>query len=282
MKNVLVIGASGALGTALLNELKKNGSWNLFTAGRTKTPGTNSIECDILSKAELSDTYEIAKPDLIFNLAAAFSDNLEEAYPINVGTAKNLLDLSLSSPKKSRVVLIGSAAEYGVVRQDENPISENHVLYPVSAYGVTKAWQTQMMGMYASQGADVVCARIFNLIGPGISERLFAGKIRAQIEKYIKGECTVINTGPLSAIRDYISTTEAAAQLVTIAQNGKSGEVYHVGSGEPVSMRDLLKNELEKSGIADATVNEDNRNSNRKGYDVPVIFADMSKTRSLI
>jgi GDP-4-dehydro-6-deoxy-D-mannose reductase len=224
---------------------------------------------------------ESVQPDIILHLAASFTGSLEDAYKVNVEPARQILEYVERNGCKVRVLLIGSAAEYGVVQPEENPISETHVLFPVSVYGVTKAWQTQLIGLYAGRGIDVLCARIFNLLGPGLSDRLFAGRVQRQIEEVLAGQKTIIEVGSLAALRDYVSLDEAVRQLFNIVQYGVTGEIYHVGSGVPVAMRELLGRQLELHGLNQSIVRESPGFSNRQGYDVPIIFADMKKTEAL-
>jgi nucleoside-diphosphate-sugar epimerase len=282
MKRVLVTGASGALGQAMLEQLKHQKDWEIFT---TKFNGTsnhsNSISCDVSNLDHLTAALEWAKPDIILHLAAIFTNDFIESYRTNVAPTANLLNFIYKKNLRTRVVLIGSAAEYGVIKPEENPITEEHVLFPVSTYGVSKAWQTQLLGFYANLGVDVMCARIFNLFGPGVSETFFAGRIQKQIEAIKSGETSSIKVGALTAIRDYISTQAAASQLLMITLQGSSGNVYHVGSGEPIIMRDFLINQLICHGLSASLIHESPTNTTHHGYDVPVIFANMQKTKKL-
>ena len=283
MKKVLITGATGALGRAVTARMNQLGSYQIFTAGRQ---GVNDslthLLCDVRNQEQLSATLDQAKPDIVLHLAATFSGSLDDAYATNVAPANTILELVQNSGLNTRVILIGSAAEYGVVRMDENPVRVTRVLAPVSVYGVSKAWQTQLVGHFSSQGLDVICARVFNLIGPGVSGRLFAGRLQNQIDEVLAEKKSVIEIGSLTAIRDYISTGDAATQLLAIATHGRSGEIYHVASGEPVSMREMLMRQLEKFKLDPSIVRESSGLSNHTGYDVPVIFADMTKTKQLM
>ena len=182
---------------------------------------------------------------------------------------------------RTRVVLIGSAAEYGPVRPEENPIPESRFLNPVSVYGLSKAWQSQLLALYAGRGVDVLCARVFNLYGPGVSEGLFAGRLQRRIEDILAGRQTLVEVGPLSAIRDYLSTAEAARLLLMIAELGLAGEVYHLASGVPVAMEEFLRRQLILHGLDQSIVRTAADFSNHRGYDVPMIYADMRKTKAL-
>ena len=87
--------------------------------------------------------------------------------------------------KKSRVLLVGSSAEYGNIEEGESPISELHPLNPTSIYGLTKIFQTHLMRLYVElHGLDIVMARVFNLNGKGISDKLFIGSLYKQIKDF--------------------------------------------------------------------------------------------------
>jgi GDP-4-dehydro-6-deoxy-D-mannose reductase len=128
-----------------------------------------------------------------------------------------------------------------------------------------------------------VVARLFNLIAPGLSERLFVGRVERLLARYRNGEIDRIELGNLEAERDYIGTGEAVAQLRAVAARGTAGSVYHVASGKPVRIRDLLHGMLATAGVPPEAVAEAKSGAGgRTGYDVPVIYADMRRTRALI
>jgi GDP-4-dehydro-6-deoxy-D-mannose reductase len=74
----------------------------------------------------------------------------------------------------------------------------------------------------------------------------------------------------------------AVNQLMAIAEHGSAGEVYHIASGTPVTMRELLARELARYGLRDSIVDEAAALSNRYGYDAPSIYADIGKTTALL
>jgi nucleoside-diphosphate-sugar epimerase len=278
-RRVLITGASGALGQSIVTRLAANQSdLDIFTPSR----GEGLEQMDLRHQNHIVRTIERTRPDLIMHLAATFSNDFDEAYAVNVSATQHILRAVEESDLLTRVVLIGSAAEYGLVSVDENPITEEHVLRPVSIYGMTKAWQTELAYVYAIRGVNVVVARIFNLIGPCLSEHLFVGRLYKQIKELRHGSRSKIEVGPLSAVRDYIAINDAITQLLAIADFGEAGEIYHVASGRPVTMRELLARELAAHGLDESIVVESVDLSNRRGYDVPSIYADISKTTALM
>lgn len=281
MHTVLITGASGALGKAVVKCLAQDNYFRIISTSRTK----ETSDCqflDVSDNAQIQQLIESTKPRLIIHLAATFHNDYENAYLINVASAKCILDSVEQFKLNTRVLLIGSAAEYGAVTPEENPIRESHALNPVSVYGLTKAWQSQLAKLYASNGVDVLVARVFNLEGVGLSDRLFIGRVNKQISAFLHGSQSVIETGPLNAARDYITIDEAVKQTIAIAKHGTTGNVYHVASGVPVVMRDLLNRLLSEHHIEMSVVRESAGFSNRSGYDVPVIFADINKTKNLM
>ena len=279
MKTVLVTGSTGVLGQAVIRCLNKDGNYNIIATSRNGEDEDKRL--DVTDHAQLAAVIDREKPELILHLAATFVNDFDEAYAVNVEASRQLLETVRRSAMKTRVLLIGSAAEYGVIQPEENPVREDHVLTPVSVYGLTKAWQTQLAGLYAGSGVDVAVARVFNLEGGDLSERLFIGRLQKQIDEVLAGKQSVIELGPLDATRDYISIDEAAVQILAVAKRGESGQVYNVASGVPVTMREILARYLEKNKLDISVVHESASLSQRAGYDVPVIYADMNKTLQL-
>ncbi len=281
MKKVLITGATGALGQAVVEEIKKSNTYQIFTTTSAPSHHSQEITCDFHHLEQLTTAFNLSKPDLILHLGATFTSDINEAYRINVAPAAHILDLIYKSGAQTRMILIGSAAEYGIIKPKDNPVHEHQTLFPVSIYGISKAWQTQLLGLYASLGVDVICCRIFNLYGRGISDKLFAGRLQNQINLVKSGQKFFIEIGSLTAVRDYISTSEAARQLMMVAARGISGNIYHIASGIPITMRDFLYKELKLNGLSSSLVRESQAHSNPCGYDIPIIFANVQKTRSL-
>jgi len=280
MKTVLVTGGRGALAQGVARYLGETGTYRVVVGTRDGANG--SLRLDVTNVSEVRTALETVAPDFVVHSAATFTNDFDDAYATNVESSRQILEHIKAASLPARILLIGSAAEYGVVRAEDNPINENRALYPVSTYGLTKAWQTQLAGVFHSQGVDVVVARVFNLRGLGLSTRLFVGRISEQIDEILQGRRTKVEVGSLSATRDYLMIDAAAKQIAAILVFGESGQVYHVGSGVPITMRELLTQTLAERHLDSKLIHEKAEHSNRPGYDVPVIYADMTKTMRLV
>lgn len=279
---LLITGATGGFGRIFSAWTKRHAKEDIILTGRADIGGDGYVQCDMRRPEEIRALIERVRPRLIFHLAGSFLSDYEQDHAVNAGSAKAIFDALLTWGCATRVVLFSSAAEYGVVSPEENPIREDHVLRPVSIYGLTKAFQTQLAYYYAhAHGLDVVVARLFNLRVPGLSERLFVGRVEQSIARLKRGEIDAIEVGNLEGVRDYVTGEEAIRQTNLIALRGRPGEVYHIGSGVPTKVRDLLDTMLHAAGLDWSVVRMEKHIETRTGYDVPAIYADMSKTRAL-
>ncbi len=280
---ILVTGANGGLGRILLPELRAHYNESVIGSGRVKIEDVDYFSCDFTDETAVKNLIKTVRPRLIFHLVGSFTGQFELDFKVNALSAKFIFDSILSEALETRVVVFGSAAEYGAVLATDNPIPETYRGRPVSVYGLTKSFQTDMANYYArTQNSDVVTARVFNLAVQGLSQRLFYGRAEALISAYKKGDITQLEFGNLDSERDYIEFDKAIEQILLIAELGKSGEIYNVGSGTPKKMRAILKIMVEKEGIPWSSVIESNSEAiGRKGFDVPVIYADTSKVLKL-
>lgn len=279
---ILVTGASGALGRLLCRRLASDSGVEVLRADLAPGDVPGSFLCDVADASAVTALVGATRPDRIFHLAGSASNDFEAARSVNADGARFLCEAVRRCGLRARLVVIGSAAEYGLVEPAENPVPEARALKPVSVYGVTKAFQTQLAGFYATHHAvDVVVARPFNLFAPGLPENLFVGRAERLIAQFQRGEIAGLEFGNLSSARDYVDGEQALDQLLLIADKGVSGEVYHVASGRPIVMRELLARLLREASIDPAVVREAPERPTRMGTDVPMIYADISKTRAL-
>ena len=280
--SVLVTGSTGAFGSILVKWLQNNNSEQIWCTGKKSLKEKGYYSCDLTNAPETKSLIAKLRPQLIFHMAGNYINTYDMDYSINSLGARYIIEALIGEGVNARVILIGSAAEYGIVSPDENPIKENRALHPVTIYGLSKAFQTQL-GIYFAHNSniEILIARMFNLQSSGLSERLFMGRMEKQIAAFLRGETKEIITGNLDSQRDYISADQAVEQLNMIAKKGKSGEVYHIASGQPIKMKELLHKMLLDAKIDPIKIREDIGAIGKIDYDVPIIYADMTKTNKL-
>ena len=273
----LVTGASGFSGKYLVDVIL--GDKVLLSRTLTDTVA-NTVKCDLLDSQNIRDVIENIKPEKLYHLAGSFSNDYSQDASLNVAATKNILESVKNVSPHTRVLLIGSAAEYGLVSSDQCPIDEEFPLRACNVYGLTKIYQKYLMDYYVNVfSLDIVMARPFNLYGRNISQKLFIGKVYNEIEKLKNGATQKITLGNLSSRRDYIHIEEAVEHYIKIMECGKKGEIYNVGRGVPTKTGDILKSILQDENIDESVVNSDMRDL--QDNDSDCIYADISKLRGL-
>jgi len=278
---ILVTGAGGFSGQHLIAYLSTDVTVEIYSTSATSKREIGWLVCDLTQKKAVSDLIRQVMPDQIYHLAGTNSGDYDSDYRVNVLSTRNLLEAINEMQRRCRVLLVGSSAEYGFVSEEDNPVKEDHALAPMSVYGLTKVYQTYLMQFYhCFYNVDLVMARPFNLLGRGAPGNLFVGRVYEQIEALQAGRITKIVVGKLENRRDYISIEEAVRYYALIMQRGKSGEIYNVGSGTSIPIRELLKRILEENGLSMAIVEERNAELPHK-FDIKDLVADIGKLKTL-
>lgn len=280
---VLITGACGFSAHYLIKLIDAEPGCEVYLTDHISGGLKDVLKCDLTQKSQVEELISKIRPERIYHLAGSFTNNYDLDYSVNVLGTKNILDALLKFKITCRVLLIGSAAEYGFIKVRDNPISENYPLQPARIHGLTKVYQTYLMNFYCQvYQMDLVMARTFNLFGGSkqISKLLFVGKIYEQIEKVKRRELSKISVGNLEAKRDYIDIQEAVKYYQKIMEQGSSGQVYNVGSGKSVKMRELLDSVLKEAGLNMSVVEEKGPKVSDK-TDISEIYADLRKIKTL-
>lgn len=280
---ILITGASGFTAHYMVRFIATELGHELYLTDRVSRGLRNILNCDLAQRGSTEELICKIRLERIYHLAGSFTNDYDIDYSANVLSTKNILDALLKFKISCRVLLVGSAAEYGFINVEDNPISENYPLQPSRIHGLTKAYQTYLMNFYCKvYQMDLVMARTFNLFDNSgrISKLLFIGKIYEQIEKVKRGEISKILVGNLEAKRDYIDVREAVKYYQKIMERGRLGEVYNVGSGNSVKMRDFLDLILKEAGL-DMKVMEERGLKVPDKTDIPEIYADLRKIKTL-
>jgi GDP-4-dehydro-6-deoxy-D-mannose reductase len=248
MKTVLITGCAGFTAAYLADAILAAYGSDCSVYGTDLIQPTDARRiafrpCDLLAASQVATLLNELKPSRIYHLAGCFTNDFETDYQSNVTTTRILLDgLVAQGQNDCRMLVIGSAAEYGRPTARHLPLDETTPLRPTTVYGLTKVFQTHLAQCYAAtRGLPVVIVRPFNLIGKGISNRLFIGRLYEQIRGVKAGTLEKIVLGDLTDTRDYIDVRDAVGAYLTALENGKTGEVYNVGSGHLVSIERLLQ-----------------------------------------
>ncbi len=186
------------------------------------------------------------RPGVVFHLAGRTPPaRPEEFYRDNTLATVGWLDALRGVGQPVRVVLAGSAAELGPVPVADLPVGEDWPCRPRDPYGLSK-WLASAAGLAARSPLEVVVARVFNPIGPGLPASQALGRFARALAGG-DGALT-LTVGDLDARRDFVDVRDVADALVALAARGEPGRVYHVGTGRSHRVGDGLDRLIALSG----------------------------------
>lgn len=250
MKNVLVTGADGFIGSHLTELLASRG-FDIRAIVAYNFQGTNGWldTVDLPSNiqvvaGDVRDSYFcesiLEGIDTVFHLAALigipYSYVAPESYiQTNVTGTHNICKASLKSGVR-RLVITSTSEVYGSAQYV--PIDEDHPLQPQSPYSASKiAADAIALSYFSSFDLPVVIARPFNTFGPRQSARAIIPTVITQLLGGGK-----LRVGDLTPTRDlnYVSDTcEGFLSLIDVA--GVIGETINICSNYEVSMADVVE-----------------------------------------
>jgi len=237
MKTALVTGGAGFIGSHLVDGLVRRGYKVVvlddFSTGVHENLKGLPVSIVCGSVADLALVRRLVwQADYVFHLAAITSVPWSMAHPeetrdTNVVGTENVLSAAAGVKK---VVYASSSAVYG---QASPPLMEDMVPSPESPYGSTK-----LEGELIAQALpQCVCLRYFNVYGP--RQRRESGAVIPRfIHDVLEGKPPVIY-GDGTQTRDFVFVADVVAATIMMAENGVSG-VFNIGSGEPVTVNELL------------------------------------------
>lgn len=282
----LITGLNGFAGGHLAEHLLGCG-WQVSGIGLSGEVRLPSIEgrvqpfaADLLDAAATGAALDAAAPDVIFHLAAqshvptAFDDP-EATISNNLLAQLRLLEVVRARGGDPVVVVACTGEEYGAVRPSDLPVNEATPLRPNNPYALSKVAQDMLALQYfLSYGIRTIRLRLFNHIGPRQSDSFVVPAFAHQIARIEAGKQEpVVRVGNLDARRDFTDVRDVVRAYELAALHGEAGEVYNIGSGHPVAIRELLDMLLELSRVEIAVEPDPER---MRPSDVPVIACDAS------
>jgi len=244
-KAVLVIGASGFIGSHLVQVLAKKGAKHLITTGlhenkliRYNFPEARFIRWDIREPFSAQKMINhIKKIDWIFHLGAITDINYCEQHPdiafeVNTSSVKNIFELG-EKYHFNNFVYLSTLGVYGT--PDYLPIDEDHPKRPQNIYTKSKLECEDLVLDYKRKNTGYInIVRSFNAYGPRQNSSMVIPRIIKQALK--SNEIILANT---NTSRDFIYVTDLVEGLINVANQNKS-DIYNLGSGIEVYINELI------------------------------------------
>ena len=290
---ILITGCTGFVGSHLVEQCRKRyPQAELFGVTghqtfHTLTPGMSDVKllvADITREEAIRKVVAMSQPDLIIHLAAQSSVSASWRDPfgtleVNAGGVIHLLEALRSEQLTPRIVLVGSGEQYGMVHPEDIPIREECPFRPANPYAVSKVTQDFYGYQYfVAYGLPILRARPFNHFGPRQTSTFVIANFARQIA-LIEAEKAepVLSVGNLQARRDFLPVEDVVAAYLAIAEQGRPGEAYNIGSGQARSVRAMLDLLLT---FARRSIQLREDPARLRPVDVPLLEADTSRLRT--
>ena len=269
-KVVSITGASGYIGSALIQELEKY-SLKIIRISRKEIVPKNGVEDWVLDLNKQSSWIRIvSKSDIIFHLSGNTSIYNAEKDPKKslVSTLFPVIQLINASKKLSRiprVVFSSTATVYGLT--EVFPVLETEHPNPITTYDLHKYFAEQQLSVASNSNIiDAISLRLANVYGPSPTESLAQDRgILSKITRMRFEPKNLQIFGNGEYLRDYIYIDDVVnAFLHASVMNydillNRSDIILNVASGKGTLVKEvfsLISQEVEKiTGIKGVTKN---------------------------
>ena len=242
MKKVVITGATGMIGTALINVLLEQDSKIIAIARPNSKKISNIpvsenveiIECDLSNLMSLSD--KLFDCDVFFHFGwvgtmGSGRDNTE----IQLNNIQYTLDAVKLAKEIGCTTFVGagSQAEYGLTKEKLSPDTSTN---PVTGYGIAKLAAGKLSRILANQLNIKHCwGRILSVYGPGDNNSMILSCINS-----------ITNNEPFDTTKgdqlwDYLFSEDCAKAFLLIAEKGQDGSIYTIGSGKAIPLKKYIE-----------------------------------------
>lgn len=242
MNRAIITGATGMIGVALINLLLKE-DYEIIAIVRPnskklknipKNDKISIIECD-LSDLKLL-TGKFADCDLFFHFGwVGTTGNSRDNTYLQLKNIEYTLDAVHLAKNSGCTTFVGagSQAEYGLTDKKLSPYTPTN---PVTGYGIAKLAAGKLSRLLANQLDIKHCwGRILSVYGPGDNNSM----IMACINSIMNNE--PFDTTKGDQLWDYLFSEDCAKAFLLIAEKGKNGAVYTVGSGNAIPLKNYVE-----------------------------------------
>lgn len=283
MKNVLILGGFGFIGTNLIEELLKRDFYRIFVfefKGVLNRFGERITVFygDYNNTEDLEYVFKNCKIDIVFHLISTTvpvtsNDNLEYDVESNLVGSIRLLKIMVKHNVQKLVFLSSGGTVYG--RVSVNEVDEHQHTNPISAHGITKLCIEKYIQLHHHlHGLNYIILRVANPFGP-YHQSDKQGIINVAIRRALDHKRLEI-WGDGSVVRDYIYVKDLAYIMSEIIAKNCWNNIINVGTGKGYSIKQILQL------ISEIPLYLNIVYSPAHKYDVPYIVLNNKKLKSLI
>ncbi len=289
-KKVLVTGATGFIGSHLVQRLVQQGASVRAMSHYRSDPSLHNLAhlpADERAAVEvvrgnIEDPFfvrgAVAGCDAVFHLAALIAIPYSYVAPAsyvatNITGTLNVLE-ACRSEGTPRVLHTSTSETYGSAQY--TPIDEKHPLVGQSPYSASKIGADALAESYhRALGVPVVTIRPFNTFGPRQSARAVIPTIISQLAAGVPE----LKLGSLSPVRDFTYAGDTADGFIAGAlADGVEGELFNLGVGSGITIGDLALRIMKLMDI-EVPLTEDTQRVRPGKSEVMALISDNRKAK---
>ena len=244
--SILVLGASGLVGSATLKELQEQNKPAI---------GASRADVDLLNRQDTFEFIRKVKPDMVVDAAAKVGGiGANDKFPVNflsenLQIQTNLID-ACHEFKVEKFIFLGSSCIYP--RKCPQPIQEDALLTGIleptnSAYAIAKIAGLELIKSYRKQYKyKWITVMPTNLYGPRDNFDLENSHVLpALIRKFVEAKRNNVESvklwGTGSAVREFLFVEDLARAIIFCSDNYDSDDHINIGTGVGISIKELAE-----------------------------------------
>lgn len=247
--HIIITGGLGFIGSRIADRLLGQGHQvtildNSITSVVNDVPGAEVYQVDLADERAVKGV-NLSPASCLMHLAGPSSGPASVDDPVATVASgyritHSVLELAVRH-RVERVLNASSMTVYGNVTADQNPVREDLPCVPISHYAVGKYANERLVEIFCkAHGMRFNNLRLFNVYGPGQDfNRMDQGLVRIFLAMLMNSP-KIISRGPLERFRDVVHIEDVVTAWVLCATQNDTDGALNVGSGEALTIKDLI------------------------------------------
>ncbi len=294
-KKVMITGGLGFIGSTIAHRLVAMGATVLLVDSLIPTYGGNPYNIAGIEervRVNFSDvrdihsmSYLVQSQNILFNMAGTLShiDSMTDPFTdleINCLSQLKILEACRLNNPGIKVVFAGTRSQYGRARY--LPVDESHPMQPTDVNGINNIAGEAYHLLYSQyHGIRATSVRLTNTYGPRHQMRHSRQGFLNWFVRLAMDDEDIPIYGPGNQLRDFNYIDDVAEALLRVGASDEcDGQVYNLGSGQPVSVRQTAEKAIVAAGKGQIRTVE--FPADKKNIEVGDYYADFSKIQQAV